>query len=366
MEFKIQREELLKPLMKVIGVVERRQTLPILANVLIKVEPDQLSLTTTDLEVEVVVHIPLKHVKTPGCLTVQARKLFDICRALSDDSEMILRFDQKQLKIHSAVSRFSLAVLPAEDFPNMEEENTQVVQTLLQKDLLKLIQLTHFSMGHQDVRYYLNGMLIQLCPGQLRAVTSDGHRLSLSQASENRLDATSQVLVPRKGILELSRLLKDDESEIKLYIHSNYIRTVTDELTFTSQLIDGRFPNYEALIPEKGEIQLVLDREQLKNALLRASILSNEQHKGVRIELRENTLYIHSNNPEQEQAEEEMTVHYQGEDLKLEFNVNYLLDVLNVLSSNQVQLSFAGPNHSLIMTPDGSDDAQYVIMPMLI
>ncbi|MEX0732585.1 MAG: DNA polymerase III subunit beta [Aquisalimonadaceae bacterium] len=364
MKIEIERESLLRPLQAVIGVVERRQTLPVLANVLIVADENGLSLTATDLEVELVSRIDTP-VDEAGQITVPARKLMDIVRNLPEGARISVTLDQERAVITAEHSRFTLATLPASEFPTVEDIGDTQPLLLLQADLRELIEKTHFSMALQDVRYYLNGLLLELEPGRLRAVATDGHRLALGEVGgEVQVENSQQVIVPRKGVQELLRLLSDSDDQVRLELGSNHLRVTLSELRFTSKLIDGRFPDYQRVIPQVEDRIMNADRETLRQALVRASILSNEKYRGVRFMLDDNILRIQSNNPEQEQADEELTVEYTGGPLEIGFNASYLLDALGAVESAEVSVGLVDANSSCLITERGADAYRYVVMPM--
>lgn len=365
MHFTIQREALLKPLQLVAGVVERRQTLPVLSNVLLVVEGQQLSLTGTDLEVELVGRVTLEDGAEPGEITVPARKLMDICKSLPSDVMIDIRLDEQKLVVKAGRSRFTLSTLPANDFPTVEEGPGSLTFNLVQSKLRRLIDRTSFAMAQQDVRYYLNGMLIEVQTGALRAVATDGHRLAMC-AMEAAIENTErhQVIVPRKGILELARLLTEQDGEVAIVLGANHIRATTGEFTFTSKLVDGKFPDYERVLPRGGDKLVIGDRQALREAFSRTAILSNEKYRGIRLQLASGQLKIQANNPEQEEAEEEVAVDYNGGSLEIGFNVSYLLDVLGVMTTEQVRLILSDANSSALVQEAGNDDSSYVVMPM--
>ena len=365
MHFTIQREALLKPLQLVAGVVERRQTLPVLSNVLLVVEGQQLSLTGTDLEVELVGRVTLEDSAEPGEITVPARKLMDICKSLPSDALIDIRVDEQKLVVKAGRSRFTLSTLPANDFPTVEEGPGSLTFNLVQSKLRRLIDRTSFAMAQQDVRYYLNGMLIEVQTGVLRAVATDGHRLAMC-AMQAGIENTEkhQVIVPRKGILELARLLTEQDGEVAVVLGSNHIRATTGEFTFTSKLVDGKFPDYERVLPRGGDKLVVGDRQALREAFSRTAILSNEKYRGIRLQLESGLLKIQANNPEQEEAEEEVVVDYNGGSLEIGFNVSYLLDVLSVMTTEQVRLILSDSNSSALVQEADNDDSSYVVMPM--
>jgi len=365
MKFTVSREALLKPLNLVAGVVERRQTLPILANVLLVLDGDHLSLTGTDLEVELVGRVQLSGKNEPGEVTVPARKLVDICKSLPEGSDIHFALQESKVTVKSGRSRFTLSTLPAREFPNLEDSMGTHQFRVRQGQLKRLIDRTGFAMAQQDVRYYLNGMLWELNDKQLRVVATDGHRLALCTLPE-RLDADgdTQVILPRKGVLELSRLLLEEEAEVAVVIGSNHIRATTDEFSFTSKLVDGKFPDYQRVLPRSPDKVVVGSRLELRQAFTRTAILSNEKYRGVRLKLTENNLDIVANNPEQEEAEETVPVQYGGDQLEIGFNVSYLLDVLGVLSGEEVKLSLSDSNSSALLEESQEGDSLYVVMPM--
>ena len=365
MHFTIQREALLKPLQLVAGVVERRQTLPVLSNVLLVVEGQQLSLTGTDLEVELVGRVTLEDAAEPGEITVPARKLMDICKSLPSDALIDIRVDDQKLLVKAGRSRFTLSTLPANDFPTVEEGPGSLTFNLPQAKLRRLIERTSFAMAQQDVRYYRNGMLLEVQSGLLRAVATDGHRLAMcSMEAAIQQDGKHQVIVPRKGILELARLLTEQDAEVSIVLGQHHIRANTGEFTFTSKLVDGKFPDYERVLPRGGDKLVLADRQGLREAFSRTAILSNEKYRGIRLTLAAGLLKIQANNPEQEEAEEEIVVDYNGGGLEIGFNVSYLLDVLGVMGTEQVRLILSDSNSSALLQEADNDDSAYVVMPM--
>ena len=366
MKFVISREALLTPLNLVAGVVERRQTLPILSNVLLALEGSQLSITGTDLEVELVGRVQLEQApESGGEITVPARKLADICKSLPEGSDIEFSLEDQRAIIRSGRSRFTLSTLSASDFPNVEEGPGAQNFVVKQGDLKRLIDRTSFAMAQQDVRYYLNGMLWEVQPGQLRVVATDGHRLALcTLVSDIDFPDRVQVILPRKGVIELSRLLMDESGDVQVVIGANHIRATTAEFTFTSKLVDGKFPDYERVLPKSSTKTVFGARDQLRQAFSRAAILSNEKYRGVRLLLTDANLQIVANNPEQEEAEESVSVEYQGDSLEIGFNVSYLLDVLGVLSSDSVKMSLSDANSSALLEEAEEGDSVYVVMPM--
>jgi len=364
MKFNIDREALLPVLQTVSGVVNRRQTLPILSNLLFNLEPNSLSITATDMEVEFVVAMDLQLEQT-GELTLPAKKLLDICRALPQDAKLQFEAKKDRVSIRSGKSRFTLATLPAQEYPVIDITDNIISFNIKQNTLEKLLENTQFAMAQQDVRYYLNGLLLEISENKLRAVATDGHRLALDETDiQVTPDEPIQIIVPRKGITELTRLLKDDDSEIEIQISTNHIRIKNANICFTSKLIDGRFPDYQRVIPELSETPVFANREELRNSLIRASILSNEKYRGVRIIFNTDSLRALAHNPEQEEAEEELEVQYSGAEVEIGFNVSYLLDTLSIIKSEKVKLSVLDPNSSCLILPEDESRCQYVVMPM--
>ena len=366
MKFSVGRDALLKPLQLVAGVVERRQTLPVLSNVLFEVRGSQLRMTGTDLEVEMVASLPLAEAAQDGEITVPARKLLDIVKSLPAGTDLKFERDGQKITLKCGRSRYSLATLPASEFPNIEQGVGNQAIELEVDSLKKLIDSTAFSMAQQDVRYYLNGMLLEVTADRLRTVATDGHRLAMADANvatgvENRV----QVIVPRKGILELSRLLTEDgDTKAKLSLGGNHVRVEYGNLMFTSKLIDGKFPDYERVLPKNSDKAVFAQREELRSALSRAAILSNEKYRGIRLALSNGTLAIVANNPEQEEANEEIAVDYKGSELEIGFNVSYLLDVLNTLKGAQVKVALGDANSSALVSDAENASSWYVVMPM--
>ncbi len=369
MKFTISRDSLLKPLNLVAGVVEKRQTLPVLANVQLVLDGNgQLSLTGTDLEVELVGRVTLAEgaESEAGEITVPAKKLVDICKALPDGSELNFLLDDQKLVIKSGRSRFQLSTLSASDFPAVEQGAGGQRFSLKQGDLKHLIERTSFAMAQQDVRYYLNGMLFELSAGCLRVVATDGHRLAMAtfNSDEIAVEGQSQVILPRKGVVELARLLMKEDEVAEVVVGSNHIQVVTTDFTFTSKLIDGKFPDYDRVLPRNSTKVVLGSRSGLREAFARTAILSNEKYRGIRMVLSSGNLQIVANNPEQEEAEETVAVDYEGDSLEIGFNVSYLLDVLTAIDGETVQFSLSDANSSALIQESEKGDCQYVVMPM--
>jgi DNA polymerase-3 subunit beta len=364
MQFSIQREALLKPLQQVVGVVERRQTLPVLANVLVKVAATRLSLTATDLEVEMVASADVEKAGD-GEITIPARKLFDIVRALPDGSRIDLKLNGDRVGLGAGRSRFTLTTLPASEFPTID--NLELVEKVaLPEDALRdLMERTAFAMANQDVRYYLNGMLLDLQEHTLRCVATDGHRLAMKEtALQSTVTARRQIIIPRKGVNELVGLLEAGDGQVELEFGRNHLRVRRGDVVFTTKLIDGRFPDYEAVIPLGADKSATLDREVLRGALQRAAILSNEKYRGVRLELSPGKLRIVAHNPEQEEAVEEVEAETQVSELAVGFNVGYLLDALGALRGEKARLSLRDAQSSCLVQEQDNEQARHVIMPL--
>lgn len=364
MKFSVNRETILKPLQSVAGAVERRHTLPILSNLLLRVSEGSLTIIGTDLEVELCAVVELTEESAEGAVTVPAKKLVDICRTLPEQADIVIELTADKAVIRSGRSRFTLATLPEGEFPQIEQPEQAMTFTLPQRSLRRLIERTQFSMANQDVRYYLNGMLFDTGEGWLTAVATDGHRLAMAKEPCAELVDSQQCIVPRKGILELMRLLESVDEPVTLQLSENHLRATLPGFTFTSKLVDGRFPDYRRVLPKGGNNVLAADKATLRQALSRVAILSNEKFRGVRLQLAAEELRISANNPEQEEAEEAVAVSYQGNDMEIGFNVSYLLDVLNAVEGEEVTITMNDPNSSGLINERDDDRALYVVMPM--
>ena len=364
MQISINRDELLKPLSYAAGVVERRQTLPILSNVRLRYYDGVLELTGTDLEVEVVTTIKLDGAQA-GEVTIPARKLYDICRALPAQAEIKITVDEERAQVQSGKSRFTLLTLPSADFPSVDTGGWDLNLSLPERDLKRLLDKTQFCMAHQDVRYYLNGLLLEVKQSELRAVATDGHRMGLSElklgqaASEDR-----QAIVPRKGVQEIGRFLDSNERQAELKLSRNHVQVGVEGVMLTSKLIDGRFPDYTQVIPSSHRNIARIDRLLLREALGRTAILANEKYRGVRLTLSAEKAVINAHNPEQEEAQEEIEAVYSGEELEIGFNVNYVIEAINGLEGEQVELGLNDANSSCTLQAPGQPQTRYIVMPM--
>lgn len=365
MDITVQREALLKPLQAISGVVEKKQTLPILSNVLLTIKDDNLLLTGTDLEIELVGFVRIDSMNAPGTTTVSARKLFDICRTLPEEATIRLSLEKNNLLIRAGESYFLLNTLPAQDFPNLEDTDYAVQFTLKQNQLKNLLTKTYFAMAQQDVRHYLNGTFLDVSRNAIKCVAADGHRLALSSLQDEAIgNVEARIILPRKSVLELIRLLNNsDDQEVTIFMGDNRFRIVTADFIFTTKLINAQYPDYNRLIPKSSTV-VMGERENIKQALTRASILSNEKFRGVRFQLEPNKLRITANNSDQEQAEEAVPIDYQGDNIEIGFNVSYLLDIVSTITANTIRCAFTDPNNGVLIEPTEGDLCLYVVMPM--
>lgn len=364
MNIQISRGGLLQALQSVIGVVERRQSLPILGNVLLSVEDDLLRVCATDLEIQIECSVQVQNL-SPGKITAPARKLYDICRGLPEGADLKLQVEDGRLSLRSGRSRFVLSTLDADEFPSLND-GRETSEVRLSNEILKnLIQRTQFAMAQQDVRYYLNGLLLEFKPGRLRAVATDGHRLALSEHElEHGLETDSQLILPRKTVLELMRLLENSENEAVLKLSAGQLQVELEQLRITSKLVDGRFPDYERVIPTGADRQVNADRLRVRAALSRAAILSNEKFRGVRLRMENGEMHIQTQNPEQEEAQEDLEIDYNGEPLEIGFNVNYLLDALDAIDDEHFRMELRGPDSSGLLFGPTQPQNRFVVMPM--
>ena len=365
MQFTVSQEIIARPLQLVCSIVERRATLPILSNILLRAHGQQLSMTSTDMELEMIATLPVA-VEQEGITTVSARKFLDICRALPGTATINFSASDNKALVKAGKSRFSLATLPGTDFPDSEGANYQDQIKLPQSALKALLDETSFAMASQDVRYYLNGLLLEREQNTLKAVATDGHRLALgSVETASAVAEKSAVIVPRKAILELEKLLADIEDEVSISFSQQQLKVELPDLHFTSKLIDGQFPNYERVLPIGGDKEVIAQRDELKQALSRASILANDKHRSVKLNLDSNQLKATVTNQEQETAEEEIAVEYTSQPLEIAFNNAYLLDLLNAMPDSKVRMTFTDENSSCLITPfESKFTRQYVVMPM--
>lgn len=363
---KISRDVFLKSLQMVSGVVERKQPLPILSNVLLEKKNDELHFLATDLEIQIETRLPYENTGQSESITVPARKLQDVLRVLPDGGLISLDIKESKLQVKLGKSKFSLQTLPPQDFPRMNEQSGKSESVELpQKELKTLLECVQYAMALQDIRYYLNGVLMVLENNKIKLVATDGHRLAYACQDFEYEAPKKEVILSRKTVSELSKLLTENEQPIKIEFMDKQVRIGLGNTTITSKVIDGKFPDYERVIPEYDN-HLDLERLALVYALQRVAVLSNEKFRGVRFVLTEKNLKIISNNSEQEEAQEEIDTDYHGPALDIGFNVNYLLDGIQCVGSEKIRLSFGDSNSSLLITVPEKQNFKYVVMPMRI
>ena len=366
---KTSRNSLLSPLQKVAGIVERRHTLPILSNVLIETANGRASLAATDLEVQIRTAGDFQLKDPSQAVTIAAKKLLDILRSLPDDAEVVLDGKESRLTLKAGKSRFSLQTLPAADFPKLAMAGDDVASFALNRNAFKAqLNKVQFAMANQDIRYYLNGMLLSVADGKLTTVATDGHRLAYATSPIDASGTKADVILPRKTVAELIKLLDDGNSEanVNVTLRANQIRFDLGDTELSSKLIDGKFPDYTKVIPTGYGKHITLNRIRLQQALSRAAILSNEKIRGVRVVLTKDSMNIICSNNEQEEAQEDLAISYDGEPLDVGFNVTYLLDVLNHINVEDVVWSFGDASSSSLVTVPGDEEFKYVVMPMRI
>ena len=371
---KAQRDALLKPLQTVTGIVERRHTLPILSNVLISKNQQTVSFCSTDIEMQIRTSSDMATGDEPLSTTVAARKLLDILRALPDQPEITVSYANKKLSLAQGKAKFSLQTLPAEDFPTVVAADQYPASIPLpQRTLKQLLHLVHFAMAQQDIRYYLNGLLLVIDQSSLKAVATDGHRLAYSAVTQESKEVEikisgerQEVIIPRKAIIECQRLLDDSDSVVTIELASNQARFRFGQVELLSKLIEGKFPDYQRVIPAQHQKIVPISRELFLGALQRAAILTTDKFKGVRLTLSAGSLKISSTNAEQEEASDDIEVAYQGESVDIGFNVQYLIDVLSNLKSDTIHISLQDPNASALITSESDPEFKYVVMPMRI
>lgn len=363
----IDRDTLLKPLQAVSGIVERRHTLPILSNVLVETDGGTLRLLATDLEIQISTDAKLDKSGNRQALTVSARKLQDILRSLPEKTVVTLDATDAKLVVKAGKSRFNLQTLPAQDYPRLAEATKEGSSlSLPQKQLKAMLQLVQYAMAQQDIRYYLNGLLVVVEKGTLTMVATDGHRLAYVTSSIESGQEKAELIVPRKAVLELVKLLADSDEPLSMRLSDTQVRFMFGGIDLVSKVIDGKFPDYGRVIPATHKKHITVPRVSLLQALQRAAILSNEKFRGVRWVLSANSLRIICTNAEQEEAEEELEIQYTGDVLDVGFNISYLLDVLNNVAAERVDCALGDANSSMLLTVPGDKAFKYVVMPMRI
>jgi DNA polymerase III subunit beta len=367
MNIKINRDTLLKPLTSVSGIVERRHTLPILSNLLLKAGQKKIALTATDLEMQISLSVDTA-TNEELSTTVSAKKLLDICRSLPENAEISITTQENRIQVKAGKSRFNLQTLPATDYPVMTKAagDAAIAVTIGQKTLKHLFKQVEFAMAQQDIRYYLNGLLFEIGANRLNVVGTDGHRLSFTSTQLSQNYEKQELILPRKTVIELIKLLDDSDEEVVIEITTGQVNFTFGDIQLISKIIDGKFPDYTRVIPVGHQNSFTLGRTVILLAMQRASILSNEKYRGIRMALAKNNLRLISTNSEQEEAEEEMEIKYSGDALDIGFNVTYMIDVLNNMGSENITFSFADANSSCLVTVPGDDDYKYVVMPMRI
>jgi len=368
MKFTVARDILVELLANVVGAVEKKHTTKILENILLDVSAGQLRLVATDLEIELSSSIQIQ-VDTEGAITASARKLLDITKALPADSSITIELEAEnaRLLIKGGRSRFELATLPAEDFPELDEIPLNTSISLKESEFKRLLDKTSFCMANQDVRYYLNGLLLDITNGQVNTVSTDGHRLALCELNDEAITVADRasIIVPRKGALELSRLLEaSSDVAVTVQLSNNHIRVEKDNIRFTSKLIDGKYPDYQAAVPSTTTITIQLDRLVFRDTLARVAILSNEKFRGIRLRLNDGTMTLMSNNPEQESAEEEMDINYSGEVFEIGFNVSYVLEAVNHMEGEMIDFNFTSSAASALLSSNEDAGVRYIVMPV--
>ncbi|MFI4940366.1 MAG: DNA polymerase III subunit beta [Burkholderiales bacterium] len=361
------RDTLLRPLQIVSGIVERRHTLPILANILIRKNGEQVSFLSTDIEVQITTHAEVGSGKEVAATTVAARKLLDILRSLPEAGEVSLSLSNKRMTVQSGKSRFAVQTLGAEEFPTVAEAthyNATVV--LSQKTLKHLFNMVHFAMAQQDIRYYLNGLLLVVDGKNVIAVATDGHRLAYCQVAVEQEFERHDVIIPRKTITELQRLLDDNDNPVEIRIATNQIKLSFADIELISKLVEGKFPDYTRVVPKGYKNNFTVGREQLLHSLTRAAIMTSDKFKGVRCVVSPGSMKISSTNADQEEAVEELEIDYSGDSVDIGFNVTYLLDVLNNLKCDSINIALGDANSSALITIPNNTDFKYVVMPMRI
>ncbi len=364
---KATQEKVLGALQSVSGIVERRHTLPVLANVLIRKTGPQIELTTSDLEIQVRTTADLGGDGGNFATTVGARKLIDILRSMPTDQTVTLTANQNKLTLQGGKSRFTLQTLPSDDFPLVQEAaDFGPMFSVPQKTLKLLVNQVHFAMAVHDIRYYLNGILFVAEGKNLTLVATDGHRLALAQATLDTEIPKQEVILPRKTVLELQRLLKDEDTPIEMRFAGNQAKFSFSGMEFVTKLVEGKFPDYNRVIPKNHKNSVTLGRAPLLASLQRAAILTSEKFKGVRVNLEPGSLRIASSNAEQEEAKEELEIDYAGDSIEIGFNVTYLIDAMLNMSQEMVKLELQDTNSSVLITVPEQAGFKYVVMPMRI
>jgi DNA polymerase III subunit beta len=365
MDISVDRDLLLNKLLLVSGAVERRHTIAILSHLLFEVKGAQLSVTATDSEIEIITHLPLIESKTDAKITIPSQLIVDICRSLPEKSTIQFKLQGSRMLVTSNKSRFQLATLPAEEFPLAETGRINVEVSIKKTQLKQLIDRSAFAMAQQDVRYFLNGMLLRFSSDAIQVIASDGHRLAITKIEQSFTVSDEKVVIlPRKAVLELGRLLDDSDSELKVGLGDNHMCLSCEDFQFSSKLIDGKFPDYSRVIPKNNDKIVKVNKSLFGQALTRAAILCNEKYNGIRLVLSSDLLKLDVVNPDQDTLADEIPVNYTGDSLQLGFNVNYLMDALAHLPGEEVMISCSDANSSIIIEEPSGGISLYIIMPL--
>lgn len=366
MKFIINREELLIPLQQIVNVIEKRQTMPVLANILLKLSADSLILTGTDLEIQVMVQMEIKSADT-GEITVPARKFLDICRLLPSGAEINFAYQNGKVTIQSGSSRFTLSTLAADSYPDFPENEPEYEFTIQAEKLKKALDRTIFCMANQDFRYYLNGLMMHISNSTLKLVTSDGHRLAIYEQDINQATGIdSRIIIPRKAVQELSRILDTHDEDATLQISKNNFKVLVGNLVFLSKLIDAKYPDFSKIYQQDYLPPIQINKQALKETLTRVAILANEQTKGIILEINSDHIFINSYNPEHEEAEEKIAIEFTGTPSSITFNVQYLLEALANLDSELAILSIASNLSSCFIEEPHEVPYKFIVMPMTL
>ncbi len=366
MNFTLTRDELLTPLMQIVNVIEKKQTMPILSNVLIQLDNGNLTLTGTDLEIQIVSHIP-NPCEDSFAITASGKKLMDICKSFTSNVDIKFKLDQDHLKIHSGRSRFTLVTLSADDYPNFAEDQLSMEVYLSSSSLKKGLEKTAFCMGHQDVRYYLNGLLLNIFNQSVKFIASDGHRMALyDDTLDMSCEQDYRLLIPRKGVTELTRILDDSDDEVRFEFSDNNIKVHFRNTIFSAKLINAKYPIFNKIFVQDFNSQIVFEKSMLKEILSRIAILANEKSRGVTLAISESKMTISTHNPEQEEADEDLQIEYSGEPISLAFNVNYLIEAISNIESEQVIFTTAQNGSCCIIEEPDNNLYRYVVMSMKI
>jgi len=365
MQAVFKKEDITKALGVTLGVVEKKQTLPILANVLLEVNESGFHLTATDLESEVRTSGPLESVSSEGRTTTSAKKLNDLCRLIPDGSSIEIKLSGDKIQLKTPSGKYSLATLSSDDFPIFENQENGEQLKVNSKDLRKIFSTTSFAMGNQDWRHYLNGLYLELKDDFLTAVATDAHRLAIN-TFEVSAGSSFSGIVPRKSVNEMTKFLADANGEVLLLITDSSIELNTGNITFKSKLIDGNYPDFNQVIPSGDSFVLEVDVKELSESLSRVSVLSSDKYRGIRLNVSDGNLMVSANNPEEEAGEETLSVNYSGENIDIAFNVNYLQEILSHQERNFCNIKFFGSDKSCLMLPPDADFPKYVVMPLLI